>query len=130
LLTSTKVGYIEPVPNSHIGFEVWLPPANQWNNRNFGVGNPAFEGAIKYQGLKGAVEKNYAMASTDTGHQDPGHKWAQSRPERLIDWTHRAGLLRNPRPKTVPGIPDVIVKDFMGLIPTAGAFPDLSLRKV
>ena len=84
------VGYIEPVKNSHIGFEVWLPPAEKWNNRYFGVGNPAFEGAIKYQGLKLAVEKGYATASTDTGHEDPGHKWATGQPERLIDWAHRA----------------------------------------
>jgi feruloyl esterase len=84
------VGFIEPVQNSHIGFEVWLPPAEKWNNRYFGVGNPAFEGAIKYQGLAGAVEKGYATASTDTGHQDPGHKWGMGQPEKLIDWTHRA----------------------------------------
>jgi len=83
-------GHIRPVPDSHIGFEVWLPPAAQWNDRYFGVGNPAFEGAIKYQGLKLAVEKGYATASTDTGHQDPGHQWATGRPERLVDWTHRA----------------------------------------
>jgi feruloyl esterase len=37
-----------------------------------------------------AVEKGYATASTDTGHEDPGHKWALGQPERLIDWTHRA----------------------------------------
>ena len=84
------VGYIEPVKNSHIRFEVWLPPADQWNNRYFGVGNPAFEGAIKYQGLKNAVEKGYATASTDTGHDDPGHQWATGQPERLADWVHRA----------------------------------------
>jgi feruloyl esterase len=83
-------GYIEPVQGSHIGFEVWLPPADKWNNRYFGVGNPAFEGAIKYQGLKNAVEEGYATASTDTGHQDPGHEWALGHPERLVDWTHRA----------------------------------------
>jgi feruloyl esterase len=78
-------GFIEPVRNSHIGFEVWLPPADKWNNRYFGVGNPAFEGAIKYQGLKKAVEEGYATASTDTGHQDPGHEWALGQPERLVD---------------------------------------------
>jgi feruloyl esterase len=83
-------GFIEPVQNSHIGFEIWLPPAEKWNNRYFGVGNPAFEGAIKYQGLKNAVEKGFATASTDTGHQDPGHQWALGQPERLVDWTHRA----------------------------------------
>jgi feruloyl esterase len=84
------VGFIEPVKDSHINFEVWLPPVEKWNNRYFGIGNPAFEGAIKYQGLKDAIEKGYATASTDTGHQDPGHKWAMGQPERLIDWTHRA----------------------------------------
>jgi feruloyl esterase len=84
------VGFIEPVPNSHIGFEVWMPPAAKWNKRFFVVGNPAFEGAIKYQGLMGALDKGFATASTDTGHQDPGHKWAMGQPERIIDWTHRA----------------------------------------
>ena len=83
-------GFIEPVKNSHIRFEVWMPPADKWNERYFGVGNPAFEGAIKYQGLQKALEEGYATASTDTGHQDPGHEWALGHPERLADWTHRA----------------------------------------
>ena len=84
------IGSIEPVNNSHINFEVWLPPADKWNSRYIAVGNPAFEGAIKYQGLAKAIEKGYATASTDTGHEDPGHKWAMGQPERLIDWVHRA----------------------------------------
>lgn len=83
-------GYIEPVKNSHINFEVWLPPAKSWNSRFLAVTNPAFEGAIKYQGLAMSLEKGYATASTDTGHQDPGHKWAMGHPERLVDWVHRA----------------------------------------
>jgi feruloyl esterase len=83
-------GFIEPVQKSHIEFEVWLPPAAKWNSKYFGVGNPAFEGAIKYQGLAGVIDKGYATASTDTGHQDPGHKWGMGQPERIIDWTHRA----------------------------------------
>jgi len=84
------VGFIEPVQNSHINFEVWLPPAAKWNSRYLAVGNPAFEGAIKYQGLARALEKDYATSSTDTGHDDPGHKWAMGHPERVVDWTHRA----------------------------------------
>jgi feruloyl esterase len=83
-------GFIEPVRDSHIGFEVWLPPAPDWNSRYLAVGNPAFEGAIKYAGLAHSLEKGYATASTDTGHVDPGHKWALGAPEKLIDWTHRA----------------------------------------
>ena len=84
------IGYIEPVENSHIGFEVWLPPAEKWNSRFLAVTNPAFEGAIKYQGLASSLERGYATASTDTGHQDPGHEWALGHPERLLDWVHRA----------------------------------------
>jgi feruloyl esterase len=84
------IGYIEPVKNSHIGFEVWLPPADAWNDRFLMTGNPAFEGAIKYAGLASSLAQGYATASTDTGHQAPGHQWAMGHPERLVDWTHRA----------------------------------------
>jgi feruloyl esterase len=83
-------GFIEPVSGSHIGFEVWLPPEAKWNNRFLAVGNPAFEGAIKYAGLASSLAQGYATASTDTGHQAPGHKWALGQPVRLVDWTHRA----------------------------------------
>lgn len=83
-------GYIEPVRDSHIGFEVWLPPAGEWNGNYLAMGNPAFEGAIKYAGLARALEWGYATASTDTGHRDPGHRWAMGHRERLIDWVHRA----------------------------------------
>lgn len=83
-------GYIEPAKGSHIGFEVWLPPVANWNSRFLAVTNPAFEGAIKYQGLASSLALGYATASTDTGHQEPGHKWAMGRPERLVDWVHRA----------------------------------------
>ena len=83
-------GYIEPVRESHIGFEVWLPPAGEWNGNYLAMGNPAFEGAIKYAGLARALEQGYATASTDTGHRDPGHRWAMGHRERLIDWVHRA----------------------------------------
>jgi feruloyl esterase len=83
-------GFIEPVRDSHIEFEVWMPPAEKWNSRYLAVGNPAFEGAIKYQGLARVLDKGYATSSTDTGHQDPGHKWAMGQPQKVIDWTHRA----------------------------------------
>jgi feruloyl esterase len=84
------IGFINPAPDSRIGFEVWLPPADRWNKRFLTTGNPAFEGAIKYQGLATSLEKGYATASTDTGHLDPGHKWGMGHPERLVDWAHRA----------------------------------------
>ncbi len=84
------IGHVNPVPDSRIGFEVWMPPADKWNNRFLTTGNPAFEGAIKYQGLAASLGKGYATASTDTGHLDPGHEWGMGHPERLIDWAYRA----------------------------------------
>ena len=84
------IGSIEPAPNSHIGFEVWLPPPEAWNSRYLMVGNPAFEGAIKYGSMAGPLANGYATASTDTGHQAPGHKWALGHPEMLVDWAHRS----------------------------------------
>ena len=84
------VGYIEPVAGSHIGFEVWMPPAESWNGRFLATGNPAFEGAISYGGMARIVEQGYATASTDTGHVASGHSWAVGYPERLTDWGHRA----------------------------------------
>ena len=83
-------GYISPAINSRIGFEVWMPPAKEWNERYFAVGNPAFEGAIKYQGLTRALAGGYAASSSDTGHQHPGHEWAMGQVEKLVDWVHRA----------------------------------------
>lgn len=83
-------GFVEPVEGSHIGFEVWMPPSGDWNGRFLAVSNPSFEGAIKYQGLASALGRGYATASTDTGHQHPGHEWALGQPEKLVDWVHRA----------------------------------------
>jgi len=84
------VGYAEPVTDSHIGFEVWLPEPATWNKRFLAVGNPAFEGAISYGGLANNLERGYATASTDTGHVASGHSWAMGQPQRVIDWGHRA----------------------------------------
>jgi feruloyl esterase len=38
-------GIIEPVPDSHIEVEVWLPEA-AWNGRYIGAGNGGYSGSI------------------------------------------------------------------------------------
>ncbi|TAJ95112.1 MAG: tannase/feruloyl esterase family alpha/beta hydrolase [Gammaproteobacteria bacterium] len=84
------VGYIEPAPGSHIGFEIWLPEPAAWNQRFLAVGNPGFIGSISFGGLARIMEEGYATASTDTGHLDPGYDWSIGKPERVADWGHRA----------------------------------------
>ena len=60
-------GVIQPVDDSNIQFEVWMPGSG-WNGKFQGVGNGGFGGSINYGGLADAVRHGYAGASTDTGH--------------------------------------------------------------
>src|ERR1700678_307285 len=47
-------GVLQPSPDSHIEFEVWLP-AFKWNGRIQGAGNGGFAGSINYPGLAASV---------------------------------------------------------------------------
>src|ERR1700691_2238061 len=89
-------GFATPTSDSHIGFEVWLPVAANWNGNYIGIGNPGFIGAISYGGLVREIAKGSVAASTDTGHNDVGatseapDAWAIGHPEKITDWGHRA----------------------------------------
>jgi feruloyl esterase len=65
-------GFSAPTSDSHIGFEVWLPIAANWNGNYVGIGNPGFIGSISYGGLVREIARGSATASTDTGHLDVG----------------------------------------------------------
>jgi feruloyl esterase len=84
-------GVIRPTSDSQIEFEVWMPAAG-WNRRFQGVGNGGFAGSIAYDGLARAIGRGYAAASTDTGHKGSGTdaSWALGRPEKIVDFGHRA----------------------------------------
>jgi feruloyl esterase len=84
------IGMIRPVPESTIGFEVWLPASTAWNHRIEGVGNGAYSGRISYGALENAVALGYAASSTDTGHSGSDLKFAVDHPERIVDWGYRA----------------------------------------
>jgi feruloyl esterase len=82
--------YSAPTKDSHIGIEVWLPLASNWNGKFFAVGNPGFIGSLARSALAGNVQQGWATASTDTGHVDDTAKWAVGHPEKWADWGHRA----------------------------------------
>ena len=87
--------YATPTSDSHIQFEVWLPPAAKWNGLYLGEGNPGFVGSISYGGMARELEKGYATASTDTGHEDKEATgalppWAIGHPELVADWGYRS----------------------------------------
>lgn len=80
----------KPTSDSHIGIEVWLPDASNWNEKFLAVGNPGFIGSIVSGGIARNMEKGYVSAGTDTGHVDMGFEWAIGHPEKWADWGHRA----------------------------------------
>ena len=82
--------YSAPTSDSHIGIEVWLPDAANWNGNFLAAGNPGFIGSISSSGLARIMERGFVAAETDTGHLDPGFKWAIGHPEKWADWGYRA----------------------------------------
>ncbi len=79
-----------PTSDSHIGIEVWLPIAANWNGRFLAAGNPGFIGSISSVGLAGMAQRGFIAAGTDTGHVDDTAKWAIGHPEKWADWGYRA----------------------------------------
>ena len=79
-----------PSSDSHIGLEVWLPVAENWNGKFLAAGNPGFIGSLSSSGLAGIMERGYVAAGTDTGHVDEAFEWAIGHPEKWADWGYRA----------------------------------------
>jgi feruloyl esterase len=91
---------LQPSAESNIKMELWMPLAN-WNGKFQAVGNGGWAGTISYVsrdaasngrlgGMAGALQSGYAAASTDTGHDDAGAKFALGHREKLIDYAYRA----------------------------------------
>jgi feruloyl esterase len=81
-----------PSSDSHIGLEVWLPIAENWNGKFLAAGNPGFIGSLSSAGLAQIMQRGYVAAGTDTGHvdKDNGYDWAIGHPEKWADWGYRA----------------------------------------
>jgi feruloyl esterase len=91
-------GFLTPTSDSHIGFEVWLPSAERWNNKLQAVGNGGFYGFLNHRAMLPALNRRYATMTTDLGHVNaPGASedatWALGHPEKVIDYKFRGGHL-------------------------------------
>ncbi len=84
---------VEGVIEKEIGFELWLPPAAQWNGKLLtgGVGGQA--GNFNHRELVRGVRRGYAAASTDTGHKASDRHWLLGDPMRAANYAHRANHL-------------------------------------
>ena len=74
-----------------IGLAIWLPA--DWNGKFVMGGGGGFVGSIQNQAMAlGALQRGYATAGTDTGHQAGGidGSWALNNLERLVNYGHVA----------------------------------------
>jgi len=102
------VAVARPTPDSVINFEVWIPPAEQWNHNFLGVGNGGYTGAISYAALSNALRRGFAAASTDTGHTGGEDlDFGVGHPEKIVDWGYRSVHVMTESAK-------LIVRDYEG----------------
>jgi tannase/feruloyl esterase len=80
---------LTPSSDSDIKIEVWMPMTG-WNGKLDVLGGQGWAGAIGYAGLRDALRRGYATASTDTGHTGGSGSFALEHPERLVDFASRA----------------------------------------
>ena len=92
------VGVAAPTADSHIGFEIWLPPAASWNGKYQQEGSGGSSGSIGQGSMLEPLEAGYATLATDNGHiTDPDapnggseNRWALNHPEKMVDFAWRA----------------------------------------
>jgi Tannase and feruloyl esterase len=74
-------------PGNAVSFRLGLPAS--WNDKFYFEGVAGFAGSIG--SLRAGLERGYASASTDTGHQagTTDASWALNNPSKRIDYAHR-----------------------------------------
>jgi feruloyl esterase len=74
-------------PGNTVNFRLGLPAS--WNNKFYFEGVGGFAGTIG--SLRAGLERGYASASTDTGHQGAvtDASWALNNPAKELDFAHR-----------------------------------------
>jgi len=78
-----------PTSDSAIRIEIWLPASN-WNRKFEANGNGGWGGSIQPGVLAGGLQRGYATAMTDTGHQGNCAAFALGHPEKVVDFGDRA----------------------------------------
>jgi len=93
-------GVLRPTSDSEIRFEVWMPEQG-WNGRFLGVGNGGFAGSIGYRQFVAYLQRGFAVAGSDAGHQAEAEdaSWAFGHPEKIKDFGWRAVHLTTERGK-------------------------------
>jgi feruloyl esterase len=80
----------KPSSDSEIKIEYWLPVTASWNGNMEANGNGGWTGSITPGTLATGVQRGYAAAMTDTGHDGGSATFALGHPEKVIDFGYRA----------------------------------------
>ncbi|HLX42041.1 MAG TPA: tannase/feruloyl esterase family alpha/beta hydrolase [Bryobacteraceae bacterium] len=84
------VAVSRPVTDSEIHFEIWLPAPAAWNGKFEGTGNGGFSSDKSYSIMAAALNRGYATAGSDTGHEGGDLQFGVGHPEKINDWAYRA----------------------------------------
>lgn len=108
-----------PVPDSRIGFEVWLPTAGAWNGKLLGIGNGGYSSVLDYAAMADGLGRGYATVATDQGHQGEDLRFVIGHPGKIDDWADRAIHLMTDWAKA-------IIRDALGRWPSRAYFAGCS----
>ena len=94
--------------DAEIRFELLLPAAADWNGRFLMGGGGGYVGtvqnqALQYAGPESVLSRGFATVGTDTGHQGStiDASWALNRPDREVNFGHRAVHVTAEAAKTI-----------------------------
>ena len=79
----------KPSADSEIKIEYWLPVSG-WNGNFEANGNGGWTGSITANTLATGMQRGYAAAMTDTGHEGGSASFAMGHPEKVIDFGYRS----------------------------------------
>ncbi len=86
-------GTTRPTRDSEIRFQIWLPTTG-WNGKYLQTGNGGWGGSVRPGALADGIQRGYAVAGTDNGHQGASfgsaQTWLIGHPEKLSDFAERA----------------------------------------
>jgi feruloyl esterase len=76
--------------DSAVTSEIWLPNLAEWNGKLLGTGNGGYSSALSYREIADALQRGFAVAGSDTGHEGDGLSFGIGHPERIRDWAYRS----------------------------------------
>jgi feruloyl esterase len=82
-------GVSRPVAGSEIEFEVWLPLSG-WTGRLHMVGNGGYSSNIYYAQVAQRLRAGDVAVATNTGHHGVDMSFGFGKPEKIVDFAHRA----------------------------------------